>query len=105
MKKLFLTGNLTKDVEVKKVKVKDEEVSVATLSLAVNEVGAEEVTFLDVEVWRGQADNCAKFLSKGSTVSVIADIKNKNYEKDGIKIYTYKFTAEEVQFVSSKKEK
>lgn len=100
MKELELIGNLTKDTEVKKVKVGDAEKTVCRMSLAVNERGGDGVTYIDVECWDKLAENCSKYLSKGKKVYVSADIKNNNYEKDGVKHYGYKFIAREVEFLS-----
>lgn len=98
MKKLFITGNLTKDIELKA----HNDISVATLNIAVNDANNETVYFA-VEVWRGLAEVCAKSLKKGSPVSVLADVRTNNYEKDGVKYYGYKFIAEEVQFIAGAK--
>lgn len=102
MKKLIIAGNVTKDIEIRKIKTADSEISVATISVAVNEKDNEAV-FFDVEVWRGLADVCAKNLAKGSGVSIIAEVKSNSYEKDGKKVNGYKFVADEVQFMGGKK--
>lgn len=105
MKKLILVGNLTKDAELRTVKVKEENVSVCTLCVAATNGGGEP-SFIEVDVWRGLAETCCKYLIKGSSVAIDADITNHKYEKDGVMHYTYKFTADSVQFLSAtKKEK
>lgn len=103
MKKLFITGNLTKDVELKSIKIENDDVAVATLSVAVNEIGGENATFFDIEAWRATAKACANNLAKGSPVSIVAEVKSNNYEKDGKKYYGYKFVADEIQFIGAKK--
>lgn len=102
MNKIFITGNVVRDIEVKKVKVADSEVSVATLTVASKEIGAESADFFDVEIWRGQADNCAKYLKKGDRVEVVAVAHNKVIEKEGSKTYTHKFVAQDIEFASKK---
>ena len=102
MKKAIITGNLTKDVELRMVGKDDAKKYVATLSIACNEIAADkETTYFEVEVWGKQAEACAKHLSKGAGVSLIAEIATNNYEKDGKKHYGYKFIGEEVQFLST----
>lgn len=103
MKKVIITGNLTKDVELRKVKKGEDEFSVATITVAVNEIGSETPTFFNIEVFRGLADSCAKNIGKGAAVSIIAEIKSNNYEKNGEKVYGYKFIAEEIQFITRTK--
>lgn len=98
MKKLIIAGNLTKDVEVKTTQ---DGTVIATLSVAVND--RKETTFFTVEVWRGLAEACANNLSKGSAVTITAEVESNNYEKDGKKYYGYKFTADEVTFMGGPK--
>ena len=49
------------------------------------------------------AENCGKYLRKGSRVGVCGSIQNKNYEtSDGQKRYSVEIVADEVQFLSTK---
>ena len=61
--KVFLVGNLARDVELRKANLGNEEVSVATLTVMNND--NDETNVYDVSVWRGLADSCAKYLKKG----------------------------------------
>lgn len=96
-------GNLTDDIKIVKVDCKDgTPKSKAIIKLAVkNSHGT--TTFIEFTVWGAQAENAAKFLKKGSAVAIIAEAENNTYEKDGIKVYTYQFTAKEITYLSSAK--
>ena len=64
MNKVFLIGNLTKDPELATT---NSGVSVCRFTLAVtrnfsNADGERETDFLNIIVWRGQAENCHKYL-------------------------------------------
>lgn len=106
MNKVVLIGNLTKDPDLTTT---SNGISVCKLNMAVqrkfqNKDGEYDVDFFNVIVWRGQAENCTKWLNKGSKVSVIGSIQNRSYEnKDGVKQYITEIVAEEVEFLTNKK--
>lgn len=109
MKKVTLVGNLTKDIELRTVKVDGKDVFVATITVACND--GEKATFIDVEVWRTIAENAAKYLAKGSSVAIEADIVQRIMDYTAFvdgkevpkKMYSYKFIAESVEYLSGKK--
>tara|TARA_R110000824_G_scaffold374745_1_gene565344 strand:+ start:3070 stop:3501 length:432 start_codon:yes stop_codon:yes gene_type:complete len=65
------SGNLTKDPELRMV---SDGKPVTTLRLAVNS-GKDNTIFLNVTVWDKPAENCCKYLSKGSPVMVRGELK------------------------------
>ena len=105
MNKVILVGNLTKDPELATT---NSGVSVCRFTLAVgrryqNADGERETDFINIVVWRGQADNCHKYLKKGSKCCVIGQIQKRSYEaNDGTKRYITEITADEVEFLTSK---
>jgi single-strand DNA-binding protein len=105
MNKVFLIGNLTRDPEAT---VTPSGISLCRFSLAVSRRyassdGTRETDYFNIVVWRAQADNCAKFLKKGSKAAVIGSIQTRSYDKqDGTKGYATDIVAEEVQFLSSR---
>ncbi len=105
MNKVILIGNLVKDPEITTT---NSGVSVCRFSLAVqrrfaNADNGPQADFFNIVVWRGQAENCHKFLKKGSKCSVIGRIQNSSYEaSDGTKRYVTEIVAEEVEFLSSR---
>ena len=105
MNKVFLIGNLTKDPELQKT---PNDVSVCKFTLAVNrdyedKDGNRGVDFFNVTVWRGLADNCAKYLKKGNKVCVVGTMQVRNYEgTDGIKRIALDVVADEVEFLTPK---
>lgn len=105
MNKVFLIGNLTRDPELQKT---DDKVAFSRLSIAVNRSyanrdGEKETDFFNVTVWRTQAENCVKFLKKGSKVAVVGSLQNYTYEdKEGIKRTVTDIVAENVEFLTSK---
>lgn len=107
MNKVELIGNLTKDPELITTA---NGVSVCRFGIAVqrkftNADGEREVDFLNIVTWRGIAENCYKYLKKGSKVGIVGSIQTRSYEgNDGTKRYATDIVAEEVEFLTAKKE-
>ncbi len=105
MNKVFLIGNLTRDPELTTT---NSGVSVCRFSIAVtrrfsNAEGERETDFFNITAWRGSAENCAKFLKKGSKVAVSGSIQMRNFERqDGTRGLSVDITADDVEFLSSR---
>ena len=105
MNKVFLIGNLTRDPELSQTPTG---VSVCRMSIAVsrrfsNAEGGRETDFFNVTAWRGNAENCAKFLKKGNKVAVAGSVQVRNFERqDGSKGTSVDIVADEVEFLSSR---
>ena len=105
MNKCILIGNLTKDPELTTT---NSGISVCRFTLAVsrryqNAEGERETDFIDIVVWRALADNCHRFLRKGSKAAVVGSIQKRSYDAtDGTKRYVTEVVAEEVEFVGAR---
>ncbi len=105
MNRVILVGNLTKDPELATT---NSGVSVCRFVLAVgrrfqNADGERETDFINIVVWRGQADNCHKYLKKGSKCGVVGTLQTRSYDaQDGTKRYITEVVADEVEFLSTK---
>jgi single-strand DNA-binding protein len=104
MNKCILIGNLTKDPDLKTLPSSGTSVcnfTVAVTRRFANQQGEREVDFIPVVVWRAQAENCAKYLRKGSQVAVWGSIQTRTYEaQDKTRRYVTEVVAEEVKFLS-----
>lgn len=104
MNKVVLIGNLTRDPELQTT---NGGVSVCRFSLAVtrrfaNAEGERDADFINIVVWRNQAENCHKYLKKGSKCAVVGRIQTSSYDApDGSKRYTTDVVADEVEFIST----
>ena len=104
MNKVFLIGNLTRDPELSTT---SSGVSLCRLSLAVsrrfaNADGTRETDFFNITVWRNDAENCSKYLNKGSKIAVVGSLQNRTYEVDGGKRYATDIVASEIEFLNSR---
>jgi single-strand DNA-binding protein len=104
--RVILVGRLTRDPELRST---PSGVAVTDLPLAVSEtVGRgdtrkEEVVYVDITVWDRQAENCCKYLSKGSPILVEGRLKMDQWEdrETGKKRSAIRVRADRVQFLSS----
>lgn len=102
MNKFFITGRLTKDVEKQTTQ---SGISVARFSVAVDRdfkdsAGNKQTDFFNVVAWRGLADLCATYLSKGRQVAVMGQVQNRSYEdNNGAKRFVTEVIAESVEFI------
>jgi single-strand DNA-binding protein len=105
MNKVILIGNLTRDPDLK---VTANNISVCRFSIAVNRRytssdGSRGVDFINIVCFRNTADNCAKFLRKGSKVGVAGSLQISSYDSgDGVRRTNAEVVADEVQFLSSR---
>lgn len=103
---IVLIGRLTKDPELRYTPANG--VAVATFTLAVNrrftQPGQQrEADFIPVVTWRNQAENCAKYLGKGSLVAVEGRLQIRSYEdRDGQRRTIAEVVSESVQFLDSR---
>ena len=104
MNKVILIGNLTKDPELSTT---NSGINYCRFTLAVPKrfanAGERDAEFINIVVWRVQADNCHKYLKKGSKACVIGSLQTRSYDaQDGSKRYVTEVVAEEVEFLSTK---
>jgi single-strand DNA-binding protein len=106
MNKVFLIGNLTKNPELSKT---TGDISYCRMTIAVNrnytnQDGERVTDFFNIIAWRGLAETCDKYLSKGKKISVIGSLQTRQYEHNGEKRWLTEIVAEEIEFLSPKEE-
>lgn len=105
MNRAMLIGRLTAKPELRYT---SSNLPFARFSIAINRTfagkdGQRETDFINIVVWRKQAENVCNFLDKGSLVAVEGRIQTGSYDdKDGNKRYTMEVVADSVQFLESK---
>ena len=105
MNKVFLIGRLTRDPELRYT---GSNIPVATFSIAVNrnysnQQGEREADFINIVVWRKQAENVKNYLTQGSQVAIDGRIQTRSYDdNNGQKRYVTEVVADNVEFLGSK---
>lgn len=102
--RVVLVGRLTRDPELRYTPAG---VAVANFSLAVNrpftnQQGEREADFINIVVWRKQAENCANYLRKGRLAGVEGRLQTRHYDNaEGKRVYVTEVVADNVQFLES----
>lgn len=102
LNKVILIGRLTREPELRYT---PNGVAVTKFTLAVdrpfkNRQGEKETDFINIVVWRKQAENCANFLGKGRLVAVEGRLQIRSYDdSQGIRRKTSDIIADNVSFL------
>ena len=102
MQKFICIGNLTKNPELSET---NNGTAYCRFTVAVNrpyqEDGNRVADYFNIVAWRGQAENCGKYLAKGRKVAIVGTLQNRTYEdRDGNKRTVTEVVANEVEFLS-----
>lgn len=106
MNKVFLIGKLTATPEIRYT---TNGIAILRFSIAVNrqftnKEGQKEADFINCVAFKKQAENMAKYLNKGSLISVEGRIQVKGYDdKEGKRRYSTYIMVDNVQFLENKK--
>ncbi len=105
LNRVVLVGRLTKDPELRYT---PNGIAVTSITLAVNrpfsnQQGNREADFINVVIWRKQAENVANYLRKGSLAGVDGRLQTRSYENnEGKRVFITEIVADSVQFLESK---
>ncbi|MFW5670346.1 MAG: single-stranded DNA-binding protein, partial [Acetivibrio ethanolgignens] len=95
-------GRLTEDVVLREVDINGEVRVVYNSSLAIRR-SAEVTTFLRFSAWGQHAKFLEKHFKKGTPVTLVGELRNDTYEKEGIKVQTLYLLVDKVAFVPQNK--
>ena len=105
--KVILIGHLTRDIELRYT---PSGTPVATVGLATNrrfkqgDELKEETLFIDIVAFGKQAENAAKYLSKGSKVTIEGRLQQRRWETDaGEKRSKHEVVAEQIVYLDKAK--
>lgn len=107
MNNVQLIGRLTKDPELR-YSTGNNQTAICRFALAINSgYGDNQRTdYPNIVVFGRQAENCEKFLTKGSLCAITGRIQTGSYtNRDNQKVYTTDVIATSVEFLSSNKAK
>ena len=82
--------------------------AVATLTLAVNrnfknQNGEREADFINIVIWRQQAENLASWAKKGALIGITGRIQTRNYEnQQGQRVYVTEVVADSFQLLEAR---
>ena len=104
--KITIVGNLGKDPELRYTPQGDAvcNISVATSEKKRDKAGdmQDVTTWFRITLWRKQAENAAKYLTKGSPVYIEGRLRIEEWaDRDGKNRFTLEVQATDMQFISS----
>lgn len=105
MNRVVLIGRLTTKPELRYT---GSNLPYTRFSLAVNRnfnnsQGQRETDFINIVVWRKQAENVCNYLNKGSLVAIDGRIQTGSFDdRDGNRRYTTDIVADTVQFLETR---
>ncbi|MCI8284303.1 MAG: single-stranded DNA-binding protein [Firmicutes bacterium] len=103
MNVVVLIGRLARDPELRYIP--ESQMAVCTFTLAIDRFasGERKTDWPRITVFGKQAENCAKFLTKGRQAAVEGRIQTGSYQnKNGDTVYTTEIVANRVEFIGSK---
>ena len=103
MNKVYLIGNLTRDPDTGETAngIKYARIGIAVSRRYADSDGNIQTDFFNIIAWRGLAENCEKFLSKGKKIAIIGSVLNRTYEdKEGVKRTVTDIIADEIEFLT-----
>ena len=108
LNRIVMIGRLTRDPELRTTQ---SGTAVTTFTVACDRdfankaTGEKETDFVPIVTWRGLAETCGKFLSKGKMVAVDGRLQISTYEdSEGAKRTVAEIVADTVQFLTPKSE-
>ncbi len=97
MNKVFLTGRLTRDPELKYT---PSQMAIVNVPMAVNRNSKGDVDFPRLTIFGKQAENVNMYCHKGSQVAIEGRIQTRSYkDKDGNDRFSVDVIAERVEFL------
>ncbi len=102
---VVLVGRMARDAELRYTPSNQ---AVATFTLAVNrnfknQNGEREADFINVVIWRQQAENLANWAKKGALIGVTGRIQTRSYDnQQGQRVYVTEVVAESFQLLESR---
>lgn len=97
-----ITGNLTKEWEVKKSK--DGKTVIATNVIADNDFQNERTNFFNIKVIGKIGESYPKYTGKGSKVTIVGKMSLTNYEKNGEQKQWFEVLVQQLDSHAPKKE-
>jgi single-strand DNA-binding protein len=108
MNNIVLVGKLVRDPQIKYIG--SENIAVTTFTIAVDRRTKsqkdQKSDIIEIQTWDKQAENCAKYLSKGRLIAVNGQLRIEKYKNsNGENKYYTRVKADNVKFLSSTQSK
>jgi single-strand DNA-binding protein len=99
MNNYTFVGRLTKQPELSYIP--DKGTPVCNCIVAIKRTKTES-DFISLTVYGKNAENLVQYMTKGSLISGVGEIRSKSYTKEGVKVYTNYVYAKEIRYLESR---
>lgn len=104
MNRVVLVGRITRDPELRYTQ---SNIAVVSFTLAVNRMfadqsGERQADFIQCVVWRKQAENLARYVTKGQLIGVDGRLQTRTYESDQGTRYITEVVCDSIQFLETR---
>lgn len=102
MNKIFITGRLTRNPELRHT---ESGMAICRFTVASNKhvKGEQKTTFINIVTFAKTAENCDRYLSKGNKAAIVGELEIRQYtDNDGNNRTATEVIANEVEFLSEK---
>ena len=105
--RVVLVGRLTRDPELRRT---GNGTAVTSFTLAIDNRlkdanGQYTTSFIPCVVWNQQAENCVRFIHKGSLVGIEGRLNQRTYQnKEGNNVQVIEVMCDSVQYLDTKKQ-
>ena len=102
---VVLVGRTTREIELKYT---SNDLAYANFTLAVNrnfknQNSGREADFINIVIWRQQAENLANWVKKGTLLGITGRIQTRNYEnQQGQRVYVTEVVADNFQILEKR---
>ena len=101
MQRFIGIGNLTRNLELKYT---TNNKAILETNIAIKRGFTDETDFINIQVWGKQAENLAKYCSKGSKIAIEGELRVDSFDgRDGKKVYKTYILVGSVEFLDTKK--
>lgn len=102
MNKIFITGRLTRNPELRHT---ESGMAICRFTVASNKhvKGEQKTTFINIVTFAKTAENCDRYLSKGNKAAIVGELEIRQYtDNEGNNRTATEVIANEVEFLSEK---
>ena len=93
----IITGNLGADPEIRYSQSGD---PIASINLAFH-TGKDKTSWIKVTAFKKLAELCEKYLHKGAKITVVGQLEQETWERNGEIKSNYKILANQIEFIKT----
>ncbi len=98
LNQIIIGGKVVSDIELRKSNKLN--IPVCDFRLMYRSPRAKDALFIDVEIWGEEAEKFASIAQRKDRVNINGELRQDNWEKDGVKRSKIKITAQKITIIT-----